>query len=463
MPERFKNEMESSRFVVGLVRLRTLTAIRWFGIAGQAAALFFVYFVLMFSLPFGFCLMLIGASIWVNLFAILRYEPTTVLSDSEVAGYLVFDSVQLAAMLFLTGGLQNPFSLLLLVPATVAAGVCPRRLALWVIALVLGLISFVAMVHYPLPWHSNEEINLPPLYDFGIWVGLVLTLVFAGTYMRRLARGNGRMNAALSETQLVLAREERLVALGGLAAAAAHELGTPLSTIQVVAKEMQRELKEGELAEDASLLVSQAVRCREILARLSEKAEAGGASQRVASLRAVLDEAAAPCLARRDLTLLYAFPGGDKFRDLDGLTYRPELIYGLRNLIENAARYATQVVTIEANWTAEELVVSILDDGPGFSADMLLRLGEPYVGSSRKSRWDIVRRVRADASANANVIEGGLGLGFFIAKTLLARTGAVIAHGNRPRSVTRERQHVPTGAWVRIAWPLANLCSAPSQ
>ena len=457
MTDRFVRDIQASRFVGSMVRLRTLTTIRWVTIGGQGAAIFFVYFVLGFSFPFVACLALLAASIWVNLYATLRYEPTISLPPHEVAGYLVFDSVQMAGMLFLTGGLLNPFSILLLVPSIVAIGVLPSRFALPLVGLVFALITFVAMVHYPLPWRAGENIDLPPLYDFGVWASLVLTMGFSGFYMRRISKGNGRMTAALTATQLVLAREERLLALGGLAAAAAHELGSPLSTIQVTAKEMQRELKEGELAEDAALLVSQAVRCREILTRLSADAEAGVAARGTFSLRDLLNEAAAPCLTEGRVAILYIFPGGDDVQDIDGLIRRPELVYGLRNLIENAARHAQEAVTIEADWTETDVTVSILDDGPGFSRDMLLRLGEPYVGTTRNRRWDLIKGRRTEP-ANAG---HGMGLGFFIAKTLLTRTGAQIAHGNRPRRQEEQTQGSTSGAWVRISWPLTNLKLKP--
>ncbi|MDX2237999.1 MAG: ATP-binding protein, partial [Hyphomonadaceae bacterium] len=229
----------------------------------------------------------------------------------------------------------------------------------------------------------------------------------------------------LSEAQAVLAREQRLSALGGLAAAAAHELGTPLATIHLVAKEMARGLApESPLAEDVALLVSQSERCRAILKQLSIKPEADDAMTSRLPLQALLEEAAAPHRGLGAEVALTAHGEGPEPQ----VKRLPEILHGLGNLIENAVGFAKTRVDVEAQWSAAEIVVTIRDDGPGFPPDVLSRLGEPYVSE----------RAPGDPG-------GGLGLGFFIAATLLDRSGAAVTFRNRtpPR----------TGAVVRIAWP----------
>ena len=264
------------------------------------------------------------------------------------------------------------------------------------------------------------------------------------------------MKSALAATQLVLEREERLAALGGLAAAAAHELGTPLATIQVTAKEMQRDLEQenGPLAEDAALLVAQAKRCRDILNRLSNNSDQGDAMLERISIEALLREAAEPFLedplGPQIIFELAPITGGD-----DAITIRrqSEILYGLRNFIENAVEFAHSKVLMSAHWDQNQLTIAIHDDGEGFTPEALARLGEPYVGV----------RQRANRTRRIARKKKGMGLGFFISKTLLERTGAQIHFDNRPwredddlraGDEPSEIENDPYGAWVSVSWPL---------
>ncbi len=425
----------------GPVRLRTLTALRWLAVFGQSMAIVIVHFALGFQTPLGLCLAAIAASAWLNLFTILRFSPQRFLSDREAAGFIAFDIIQLCALLFFTGGIQNPFSALIIAPVTIAASVLPLRFTIGIAALAMAGVSLLAVQHMPIPWYADQSFDLAPVYKAGVWAALTFSIAFFAAYAHRIAAESAQMRSALAATQLVLAREERLTALGGLAAAAAHELGTPLATIQVTAKEMLRDFKrahpeEDDLIDDAALLVSQAERCRDILGRLSRHGDAGDLMHDKLSVDALLREAAGPFLDQ---------PGGPdiqiKTESLDGapapvLKRRPEIIFGLRNFIENAAGYARRNVLIRAEWNAEKLSVSVHDDGPGFSSEILARLGEPYV-SARGGKT-------------------GLGLGFFIAKTLLEASGAVIRFDNRPFE-TGERKGA--GAWVRTEWALTGRSS----
>lgn len=418
----------------GPVRLRTLTTLRWLAVGGQLAAILIVHFALGFPVPLGLCLAVSAASVWLNIFILLRFSSQRYLSDREAAAYICFDIAQLCALLFLTGGLQNPFAVLILAPVTIAASVLPVRLTVVVGSLAFAGISLLAAIHLPLPWRIGESVDFPPVLNIGVWVSLSFAVAFFAAYAHRVAAESSDLRSALAASQLVLAREERLAALGGLAAAAAHELGTPLATIQLTAKEMADELKgEGLLEEDARLLVSQAQRCREILGRLSNRGDAGDLMMDRIAVDLLLKEAAGPFAdARPGPAVIFEVKGGVENESPPMLRRRPEIIYGLRNIVENAVHYAHSKVLVSADWDKDALTVEVHDDGPGFSLDILSRLGEPYLGSK----------------ARGGARKGGLGLGFFIAKTLLERTGAAISFDNRPWEDDRG-----SGAWVAVRWP----------
>lgn len=423
----------------GPVRIRTLTTLRWLAVAGQLAALLIVHFVFGFPVELGLCLGAIAASAWLNLFVVLRFSPQRFLTDGEATGYIGFDIVQLCVLLFLTGGLQNPFAVLILAPVTIAASVLSLRQTMLIAALAIAGVGVLGFAHLPLPWRAGETLIFPPLINAGSWVALSFAVAFFAAYAHRIAQESAQMRSALAASQLVLAREERLAALGGLAAAAAHELGTPLATIQLTAKEMASELKgEGLLEEDARLLVEQAQRCREILGRLSKGGAEADAMMGRIGLDLLLKEAAAPFVDARTGPAVIFEMRGLAGEEPPVLRRRPEIIYGLRNIIENAVAYGRSKVLVSADWSGNEVEIEVHDDGRGFSPDILGRLGEPYLGRGR-SRTGAAR-------------SGGLGLGFFIAKTLLERTGADIAFDNRPWTQTGA-EGGEAGAWVAVRWP----------
>jgi two-component system, sensor histidine kinase RegB len=446
MPHALADSQAAMNALRGPVRLRTLTTLRWLAVGGQTAAILIVHFWLGFPAPLGLCLGAIAASAWLNLFTVLRFSPQRFLSDREAAAYIAFDIIQLSTLLFFTGGLQNPFSALIIAPVTIAASVLPLRLTVLISALAVAGVSVLGLYHMPLPWTPGETLTLAPMYKAGVWAALTFSIMFFAAYAHRIAAESDQMRSALAATQLVLAREERLAALGGLAAAAAHELGTPLATIQLTAKEMQRDLdgKDEDLADDAALLVSQAERCRDILARLSQHGDAGDAVHDRIGVDALMREAAGPFLDQ---------PGGREIRietnSSDGvlepvLQRRPEIIFGLRNFVENAVGFASDTVVMHAEWSADTLSIAVRDDGPGFSAEVLMRLGEPYVSARAGQRSPGGRKA-------------GMGLGFFIAKTLLEGTGAQVVFENRQWG-EKEKE---TGAVVIANWPMNALSAAP--
>ncbi|RXF73154.1 ActS/PrrB/RegB family redox-sensitive histidine kinase [Hansschlegelia zhihuaiae] len=409
------------------LRVDTLVRLRWLAVAGQSCALLGVHLALGFRLPLAACFAVIALSAALNLALRFRYPLTQRIRGSRAALMLGYDVIQLAALLYLTGGLQNPFSILFLAPVMISATALPPRTTAMLGALVMACATFIGLNHFPLPWAPGEAIQLPFLYVVGVWVALTLALVFIGIYAWRVSEEGRALSQALAATELVLAREQHLSALDGLAAAAAHELGTPLATIALVAKELERAIVPGAHDEDVALLREQVARCRDILKKLTSLDEQGAPYESMA-VGHLLEEIVEPHRNFGvDLVITSAGVEGEpRWRR------NPSVLYGLGNIVENAVDFARSRVDVTARWDGERLEIAVVDDGPGFAPEILARLGEPYVSTRGPER---------DASPDA----GGLGLGFFIAKTLLERSGARVSIGNRPAP--------GTGARVRVTWP----------
>lgn len=418
------------------IRLQTLVVLRWMAVAGQLAAVLTVNLVLGFPLPLGLCLAVIAASAWLNVFLTLRYRSVMRLPDWQAAVYFAIDLMQLAVLLFLTGGLQNPFVLLFMAPVTISATTLSLRSTIALLLLALVYVTALATVHMPLPWVNGETFELPRLYIIGIWTSLTIGLAFMAAYAWRVAQESRHMSAALAATQAVLSRAQRLSALDGLAAAAAHELGTPLGTISLVSRELERGGQgDEEMKEDLRLIASQAERCREILSRLSRRPSADDMIYSRLPLHALLEEVVRPH-SDMDVGFRLDVESDEADGEEPDLWRRPEVLYGLGNFVENAADFAENEVAVTARYSPEEIAVEIVDDGPGFGPDVLERLGEPYVTT---------RPRRKGTPADPEHSHQGMGLGFFIGKTLLERTGATVHIGNR--------EDGPRGARVYVAWP----------
>ena len=434
------------------MRLRTLVRLRWLAVFGQTVAVLGVYWILGFSLPLGWCLAAIALSAWLNIFLTLRWRSNITLKESYAALLLGYDILQLALLLSLTGGLANPFSFLFLVPVTVSATSLSRKWTLWLGALAFVCATLLAFVHLPLPWYPGRQIELEPIYLAGMWSAIVSGAVFSAIYARRITEETRQMSVALAATEQVLAREQRLSALDGLAAAAAHELGTPLATIALVAKELKRELSvDGHIGEDIDLLISQAGRCREILSRLANlDTESDEMFTRV-SLPVMIENIVAP-LRAGDVGIRVdtapADEGEPRSSSEPMLQRNPAIAYGLSNIIENAAEFAAHEVVVEARWSTAEVMVAVRDDGPGFAQEIIDRLGDPFV-TTRKGYG---------AGNEGTALEQqheGMGLGFFIAKTLLERSGADVSLANKPAP-----DH---GAIVHISWSRARIDVGPAK
>lgn len=427
------------------VRLRTLSNLRWLAIVGQSVALFLVYFALGYPLPIVHCALAIAVSAALNIVLALRYPAAHRLTNREATFYLAFDVLQLAALLYLTGGLANPFALMFLGPVVIAATTLNLGNVLILAFIAFASVSVIAIEHQPLPWPAGDVLMLPQLYQAGIWTALVIGIGFTSVYAWRIASESARMSAGLAATQLALSREHRLAALGALATAAAHELGTPLGTIAVVARELERALPENSAEiEDVRLLRAQAERCRAIIARLANPEEALlGATARL-PLGALLDDIAAPHRGE-DLEILVtvaAPPSSETKGDAPApqVWRAPELLHGLGNIIENAADFAHSLVAVHAEWDDQQLRISVTDDGPGFAPEIFEALGEPYItsrpGHHALSETEIGPQGALDEHE-------GMGLGFFIAKILLEQTGGVVKADNPPGG----------GAQVSVRWP----------
>lgn len=411
------------------IRLTTLVRLRWLAVGGQLVSVLFVALGLGFELPLMPCLALIGLAAALNLWLGYAHGAGRRLDGGRATQVLGFDLAQLGGLLYLTGGLGNPFAVLLMGPVIVAATALSLRCVVTLGAGAVLIASSLTLWHQPLPWYPGETLAIPRLYGFGTWLALVITLGFIAAFTFRVAEEGRRLDDALAETELVLAREQHMSQLDGLAAAAAHALGTPLGTIAIVAKELERETPPGSpFAEDVALLRTQSERCRQILRKLSSLADEPEPHFQRMTLAQLIEEVVAP---HRDfgvaLTVDLAGDGPEPVAGRD-----PGILYGLGNLIENAVDFASSAVTISARWTRDSLTLTLTDDGPGFAAAVLGRLGEPYLTARGQ------RHGREDGAG------GGLGLGFFIAQTLLRRSGAALHFANR--------EPPASGAVIRLEW-----------
>jgi two-component system sensor histidine kinase RegB len=427
----------------GRVRLRTLNNLRWMAVAGQSVALFIVFFALNYPLPLFGCAMAIGTSVALNLGLAVRYPAAHRLTNREATLYLAYDVLQLAALLYFTGGIQNPFALMFIAPVVIGAATLNFGNTVFLALLAFVSISVIAVVHEPLPWAPGETLVLPPLYQVGIWSSLVIGIGFTSIYAWRIASEAARMSAGLAATQLALAREHRVASIGALATAAAHELGTPLGTIAVVSHELERALPPGSPeAEDARLLRAEAERCRGILTKLARPEESViGAMERL-PLGALLDDLASQYRGG-GIAIPIDIPQASAKQPEPKVWRAPALLHGLGNVIANAADFAESEVRVRAEWDGNALRVSVEDDGPGFAPDILERIGEPYV-TSRPGSYAVAETELEPAAAYVG--QQGMGLGFFIAKTLIEQTRGNLSVANRESGGARVVARWPRGA-----------------
>ncbi|MDZ7823971.1 MAG: ActS/PrrB/RegB family redox-sensitive histidine kinase [Ahrensia sp.] len=406
---------KSDNFNTPRLRLATVTTTRWLAVLGQSIVLTAVAGYLEFSFPVVACFVLVALSALLNVFVTWLFPATQRLGPNQTFAILLFDILQLTALLYLTGGLANPFAILLIVPAIISATVLPINHTALLSVLVTAVATVLVVFHMPLPWEADKPLNIPFVLIAGMWTAIISTLLFATFYVYRVAAEARRLANALANTELVYQREQHLYALDGMAAAAAHELGTPLATISLVAKEMDRAATEShEFKEDIILLRSQADRCREILGRLSTLGSDAEDPTARMPITVMIEEIVSP---HREFgvdieTKVLGSNGHEPI-----VLRNTGLMYGLGNIVENAVDFARNSVVVKVSWTQSEVIVAIQDDGPGIAPDQLTHLGEPDIRSIKGAP-------RSRKGSN------GLGLGIFIAKTLLERSGANVNFAN---------------------------------
>ncbi len=414
------------------VRLDTILRLRWLAALGQLAAIFIVVQGLEFDLPVIPCIAVVGLSALLNLALQVTFNPMQRLEPVYAAALLALNIVELAVLLFLTGGLQNPFSFLFLAPVLISATALPVRLTIALGALAVACASALVFFHLPLPWENDEPLVLPPIYLFGVWLSILLAIGVTSLYAFQVTEDTRKLSDALAATELVLTREQHLTQLDGLAAAAAHELGTPLSTIFLISRELEKTVhkdgNDGQLAADLKTLREQAQRCRDILSKITQLS-ATGAPFDLMPLSTLIEEVVAP---HRDFGVAIKVRIAVAGTPEPVGSRNPAILYGVGNILENAVDFARNAVEVNAWWNTETVEIVISDDGPGITPDMLKRIGEPYLS----------RRRGADETQREHQ---GLGLGIFIARTLLERTGAKVSFANRT--------FPDHGAVVQIVWP----------
>ena len=418
---------------VELIRLRTIVLLRWVAIAGQLCAVVAAS-ALGLQVQQGLILAVIAAAAVMNL-AVASRAPRRG-SGGESVLQLGFDLAQLTTLLALTGGLSNPFAMLIVVPVTIAATALDRRRVMVLAVATIAMITLAAVLAVPLTRVDGSVVEVPWILELGHWVAIVVAVIFASAYAHRVSGELRATGAALAATQTALAREQKLQHLGGVVAAAAHEMGTPLATIKLVAGELADEIAASSLdhrediAADIALLRDSADRCRDIL-RSMGRAGRDDLLVQTAPLSALLAEAAEPHESRGRI---------ERHLESDDGSAEPILrrdagvVHALRNLIQNAVDFARDRVKIDARWNRQHLRLTISDDGPGYSPTLLSRIGDPFL---------------TGRPANGKARQGyeGMGLGLFIAKTLLERSAAELHFGNAAEG----------GAVVEIRWARSDI------
>lgn len=412
------------------LRVRTLVTLRWLVLGCEVLLLAAMGLGLQYPAPYALCAAAIGAGAWANLLTGVASPQQRVMGDREAAAQLSLDILQISVLVFLTGGTANPFVVLLIAPITLAAATLPLR----PVVLLAGFGAAASMVLSFAVWpRAAGGFSTLPL-EYRVLSGLanVAAIALVAGYVRKSAAEASRMALALDVTQRVLAREQRLSALGALAAAAAHELGTPLATISIVAKEMAREAPTPAVKDDADLLIAQSERCREILKRLAETPdEASDEVHERLSLRQLVHEVIEPHAGAVKDVRVEAIVTGAKGVPAPDIRRMPEITHAFTSFVENALDFAASEILVTARFDADTVSIEVRDDGPGFAPEILAKLGEPYVTT----------RPGAEGSRTGHI---GMGLGFFIAKTLLERTGAKVTFQNgRPRGA------VVSARWAR--------------
>ena len=404
--------------------------LRWIGIIGQIISIYFVYFYLQFKFDFIYSNIIIFLGILSNIYLTFIYKKTQ-LSERSALIFLLIDIFQLTGLIYLTGGIVNPFIIFLLIPSVFASSNLSFKTNFLIVGITTFVIIFLTFYSKTLPYPLNQHFHVDPYYYYSIPVALIIALVFLNYFAIIFGSESRKRKEALNKMEEVMAKEHEMLSLGGQAAAAAHSLGTPLSTIKIIVQELKHQLRnEKDLIQDIELLSSQVERCNEILKRLSLDPNQEDDFMDISiSIRDYLREIITSFKETSDKEFIFNF---DQDSNSKKISKSIEIVYGLRNFIGNANKFCTKKVFITLKSDNENTEVCIEDDGKGYPNDIISKIGEPYLkplGSSNKEKT-------------------GLGLGIFIGKTLLEKNFASVNCWN---SKTR------SGAEVVIQWKNSKL------
>ena len=381
---------------------KTLINLRWIALLGQFISVNFVYFYLnlIFPITLTFLIILIGFT--TNLYLQFKIKVSE-LKDFYAASFLLYDLVQLSLLLYLTGGISNPFSILLIIPTIVSSTFLSMGTTIILGIITIACLFLLTIFHYPLPGIHEGSVTFPKLYLTGYFFAIIIGLIFLSYFGIRFAGVSKRRSEAIRQLQQVIAKEYELESLGGQAAAAAHSLGTPLATISVTASELKKEIGPNkEISKDIDLIVSQTKRCGEILKQISKKKIKEDSFFKKTNLENLLEEILENFRETSSKKIILKTK-----EDKNKVNFKrtPELVYGLRNFIGNAVKFSKSFVEVSISSNKNMINVSIADDGPGFPEDVIEILGEPYIKSKS-----------LQVASNS-----GTGLGTFLGKTLLER------------------------------------------
>ena len=408
---------------------KTLVILRWIAIFGQLFSINLVYFYLDLNFPVLLCHIVIFVGLFTNIYLQFGLKAT-LLKDLYSTIFLMYDIIQLSILLFFTGGIFNPFAILLIVPTIVSSTFLSMGSTIILGSSTILLLFVITFFNLPLPGMEEYVLSFPNYYVTGILISLIIGLLFLSYFGIRFAGETKKRSDALNKLQQILAKEYELESLGGQAAAAAHSLGTPLATISVVAKEMRKEVGDNsKLTKDIDLLISQTKRCSEILKKISQKKIISDEFLSSMGFEDLLEEIIKSFKESSEKNIIL---NSDKDTNKIDIKRNPELVYGLRNFIGNAVKFSNQNILISIISDNINLYILIEDDGPGFPEDIIKALGEPYIKSRSKLSKD----------------NKGLGLGTFLGKTLLERQSAIISFENGSSL---------NGAIVKIKWRINDI------
>ena len=390
---------------------KTLVFLRWIAIVGQFSAITLVYFFLKLDFLYLLTYLILFLGFLTNLYLQFGIKSISV-KDFKASLFLAYDLFQLTALLYLTGGISNPFSILIIIPAIVSSTFLSMGTTIILGLLTITLLFCLSIFHYPLPGLHENSITFPKLYLTGFIIAIIIGLIFLCYFGIRFSGESKRRTDAINKVQQVLAKEYELESLGGQAAAAAHSLGTPLATINVVATELKKELANNkELSKDIDLLINQTKRCGEILKLISKKQIKDDEFFKKTMLEDLLEEIISSFKESSSKKISLNI-SEDKNKIL--ISRSPEIIYGLRNFIGNAVKFSKERVEVQLGSDKSKIEITINDDGPGFPDDIIEIIGEPYI----KSKSSVINQ------------NAGTGLGTFLGKTLLERGGAKLFFTN---------------------------------